>query len=241
MLIRGSMAGQFSGSLAGVTAGHNKSGYYLRNRSTPTNPQSGRQTAVRNALTSLVQRWNNVLTAAQRQAWNNYAANVPVTNPLGDAINLSGQNWYVSCNAARLQAITVLSYTTAPVDDAPTVYNRGDFTTPAATYSEASGLSLAFTAADDWANEDDAFMLIYQGLPQNPGRGYFKGPYRLVNGVPGDATTAPTSPSTLAAAFLNIFGYQVTETQLVWTRIVVVRADGRCSAPRVLGPDAVTA
>lgn len=240
MLVRGTLIGQASGSLAGVTAGHNSAGYYLRNRTVPVNPNTAFQLQARAAFTDLVNRWLTTLTSAQRASWALYAANVPITNALGETIFISGQNWYVACNTPRIQAASKLSAAISYVDAGPNLFNRGDFPTPVPAWDETSGLSLVFNASADWANEDDAAMLIYQGRPVNATRNYFKGPFRLIGAILGDSITPPTSPDTISAATLAAQGFSIAADQGVHTKVIVARADGRLSSPRIVGPTIVT-
>src|SRR5438045_4972223 len=90
-----------SGSIGSRTYSHNKGGAYLRNRRVPVNPTTVSQGAVRNQLAASSANWAN-LTDAQRSAWSAYASVNPVTDRLGQTINISGQSMYVSCNT-RLQ------------------------------------------------------------------------------------------------------------------------------------------
>lgn len=240
-LFKSQLATSVSGSVGGTTYAHNKSGMYMRARSIPVQPNSTAQVEVRSALTALVTAWKETLTSAQRSAWDLYAQNVPVTNPLGDSINNSGQNWYIGANTPRLQANSKLSAALARVDDGPTIFDRGTFTTPVPTWTETSGLSLVFTNADAWANEDGAVMLLYQGAPQDSSRNFFKGPWRLVNRIAGDSVTPPTSPSVTSAGLLSALGYTVTQGQRCWLAVAVTRADGRLSTRRIIGPKTVGA
>lgn len=240
MLIR-PIIGQPSGSVGGLTAAHNKGGYYLRSRSVPTDPASSYQGQVRDAMASLVAHWSETLTQTQREAWADYAASVPVPNPLGDSITLSGFNWYTACNIPRLQADTKMSTSLGRIDDAPVIFNRGAHTVPVPTLTETSGQSIAYDNGDDWATQTGGALLIYQGLPQNAGRNFFKGPWRLSDVVAGDDTTPPTSPAVVANAFLALLAYELSEGQKVWMRFVSVLSDGRCTAGSVVGPTTVGA
>jgi len=235
-LFKSQLVTQVSGSVGGTTYAHTGSGMYMRARSIPVNPNSGNQLAVRASLTSMVNSWNS-LSATVRNLWNLWAANTPFTNALGDSFNISGQNAYIGSNTGRGQAISKLGLTIELAVAAPTVFNRGDFTTPGPfTIDATTGLSLPFTEADDWANETDACMLVFQGRPQNLSRQFFKGPYRLVTAIVGDGTTAPTSPKTVSAASLNSLGYGAVAGTNYWIAVAVYRADGRWSTRRVLGP-----
>jgi len=211
---------QYSGSLAGVTASHNRGGDYFRQRKIPTNPNSTYQQAVRSAVSQLTGLWINTLTAAQRDAWDTYAANVLIPDKIGAPRNIGGVAMYVRCNVPRLQA------SLARVDAGPTTYNLGAYTAPAIDSIDATAgtMDLTFTNTDDWANEDDASMLVKISRGQNVTINYFKGPYRFAGSIDGDAVTPPTSPATLTLPFTVVAG------QRVFIQVYVSRADGRLSA-----------
>lgn len=227
---------QASGSIGGITYSRAKGGtMYTRSRAIPTDPATSNQTLVRALMSFLVNTWMTGLSAAQRQGWESYAANVPVTNVLGDQVFLSGQNWYVGSNVLRGQAASKLAAGISLASDASVEYNRGDYTAPSAVaYDTTTGLSLAFDNTDDWANEDDAGMLVFQGSPRPLTQNFFKGPFRLVGAIEGDSTTAPTSPFTLTAVELTSRGFTIATNMSVATAIVVVRADGRYTSKTIL-------
>lgn len=207
-----------SGSVGGLTGSHNAGGMYFRGRATPTNPNSPQQQAVRSAVSNLSVLWIDTLTTLQRDFWTYYASLVQITNPLGEPINVGGKNMYVRSNTARLQAGL------DRVDDAPLVYNVGDFTTPSGALDEANDeLDLSFTNTDAWANEDDSAMLVWASRPQNPTINYFKGPYRFAGLIAGDSVTPPTSPAAITLPFA------VGTGQRIFYRVAVTRADGRYS------------
>lgn len=226
---------QVSGSVGGLTYAHAKGGtMYSRARALPADPQTAFQLQVRGILAGLVNFWTDVLTSGQRNSWEQYAGNVPVTNALGDSILLSGQNWYIGANTPRAQAAVKLGTSLSPIADAPTVYNRGDLTPSSAiAYSEASGLSLAYDNADEWAINTGGALLVFQGRPRNQSRLAFKGPWRLVGAVAGDTTTPPTSPLTVTAANITALGFTITEDDFISTALVAVQADGRYTTRRI--------
>jgi hypothetical protein len=219
MKIKGALATQMSGSIGGITASHNSGGQYLRARAVPTDPGTVKQTAVRALVSQLVNAWGDTLTAAQRNAWETYAQNVPLTDVFGDARVRTGLNHYVRSNLPLLQAGGTR------VDDAPTDFNMGTFSPPTPSASEATqNVSIAFTEADAWRSEDDAHMLIYVSRPVGPTINFFKGPYQYAGKIDGDSTTPPTSPQTVSAPFAFVAG------QRLHTQVRVVRADGRMSS-----------
>lgn len=211
---------QASGSLAGTTFSRNKGGLYVRSRATPTNPNSTQQQAVRNIVGGLSNHWVTTLTNAQRSNWKTYADNVGLLDALGESINVTGLGMYVRGNAARIQAGL------ARVDDAPSIFDVGEFTDPSFEIDTANQeVDVTFDDGDGWANEDDAAMLVYASRAKNPSVNYHKGPYRFAGKIDGDAMTPPTSPASLALPFSAVEG------QRVFFRVQVTRADGRYSSP----------
>lgn len=223
MLFDSAIISRGSGSLAGLTASRNRGGNYFRARAMPTNPNTVFQQTVRSFMADLSSRWASVLTRAQRDAWDLYALNVPLTGPLGNPRNVGGLGMYQRSNVSRLNAqeATILR-----IDDAPTIFNLGDFTLPVVDSASetADTLSISYDNTDDWANEDDAAMLISVSRPDNESINFFKGPYRFAAAVLGDGTTPPTSPEVVDAPFPFALG------QRLFVFIRVARADGRLSA-----------
>jgi len=218
MLYHSGLITEASGRLGGIVASHNRGGQYFRAATLPTNPGTPYQEAVRSITSQLAVLWTNSLTEAERDAWVTYAQNVPTVNRLGDSRFLTGMNMYVRSNTARIQAGL------ARVDAAPVGYDLGSFTYPTITVSAAAQLlSVAFTEADDWVGEDDAAMLVYASRPKSAAINYFKGPYRLAGPILGDSGTPLTTPQTIAVPFA------CSEGNRVFTRVAVVRADGRYS------------
>lgn len=207
-----------SGSIGGITYSHNAGGQYTRVRRTPTDPGSQPQFTIRSIVGALVNHWVDTLTTAQRNAWATYAANVPINDVFGDPRHRSGINHYVRSNVPRIQA-------GAPrVDDGPTIFNLGSYTLPTITASESTQeISVAFTVADDWVDEDDSYLIAWSSRPQNPTINFFKGPYRLLGSVEGDSAAAPTSPEAIASPFAFV------EAQKLFAKFNVSRADGRLS------------
>jgi len=223
MLFKGTIGSQLAGSIGGITASHNKGGTYFRARRTPTNPNSAFQMIVRGAVSTLSNRWVSVLTVAQRNEWETYAGNVPRPNKVGDLVLLSGINHYVRCNTPRIQSVSPV------VDNAPTVFTVGSFTTVTATASAATDLiSVSFTNSDSWATATGGFLLVFCGAPQNGAVNFFKGPYRFAAKASG-AVVPPTSPLII----VNPFGNMVLN-QKVFLRIAASQVDGRYSQAQFL-------
>jgi len=209
---------QASGSVGGATFARNQGGLYIRARSVPVNPATPQQVAVRNFLATLTNRWTATLTVPQRSAWAVYAANVPLTGPLGDTRPVSALSMFIRTNVPRLQAGASV------VDAGPTVYTLGTLTAPTLSASAATQLvSVAFTNTDLWAATAAGRLLIYVSKPQSVGVNFFKGPYRFTGAVSGNATP-PTSPVTMAAPFAFVAG------QRLFYYATAALGDGRLTA-----------
>lgn len=223
MKYKSTMISEASGSLAGCCFSRNRGGPYMRARTTPVNPNTTQQQFVRSLMSQLASIWSGILTEAERSAWETYALNVPLPDTFGDPRNVGGIGMFMRCNIARLNAGDA---TLVRLDDAPTLYNLGEYTAPALDSASASAdtVDVSFDNTDEWANEDLAAMLISLGRPQNAGVNYFKGPYQFADVVLGNSTTAPTSPVTVASPFPFAAG------QRMFAYVRVTRADGRLSA-----------
>ncbi|MEA1958203.1 MAG: hypothetical protein U9N44_00805 [Chloroflexota bacterium] len=216
---------QMSGSIAGTTFAHNRSGNYARARTKPVNPASAIQEKIRAVIAYLTDRWLETVTADQRAAWGDYARAVGMKNRLGIDINLSGFNHYIRSNAARLYADQAI------VDAAPTTMALPEHDpTLAFSCSEASQeLEVAFDDTAAWAAEVGGFMFIRMARPQSPTRNFFAGPYLFADTIVGD-TTPVTSPATIAVPT------PVAEGHRLWLSARIARADGRLSESFAVGP-----
>ena len=224
MIFKSPLFSQASGSLAGTTFSRNRGGMYCRARALPTNPDSPQQAAVRALMKQLASAWRNTLDADEREAWETYAANVPLLNKLGEPKNVTGLNMFIRSNMVRLQSgEPTLPLLTA----APTTYNLGDYTAPTLGTIDASDgdAELAFTATDSWAIADGGFMAVFFSRPQDPTIRYYKGPYRYAGIILGDTALPPTSPATLTLPFAVAAG------NTVFAKTIVGQPDGRVSTP----------
>lgn len=208
------------GSMGGNTVSKNRYGHYMKARTTPVNPQSSRQSAIR-AIWALVSTlWRTLASQANRDAWAVFASNVPTVNKLGESISLSGFNQFQKSNVAAKNA-GLPEIAAAPVI----------FTLPGEDPLYATGIdagtgkiSVTFDDTREWVDEDDAGMIIEVGIPQDDSVEFFNGPWRHAGVLLGDAITPITTPD----ATLDV-PFEVGDGQKVWTRAKIIRADGRLS------------
>lgn len=217
----GEMISGMSGSVNGTTHSHNRFGSYMRNRTFPINPNTGRQQAVRSALTQLTTRWSQTLTQVQRDAWKLYADTVVMKNKLGDNVFLTGFNHYLRSNIP----IVVIAGTI--VDNGPVIFELPEADPLYAVTGTEAGqsLSLVYDAALAWATETGGYMYHYQGSPQNPQRTFFAGPWRLLGMTSGVDGAPPASPDILGVQFA------IAQNQRQWVYARIQRTDGRLSEP----------
>ncbi|GAH26865.1 unnamed protein product [marine sediment metagenome] len=210
---------QMSGSMAGNTFARNRYCNYVRARTKPINPNTDRQGQVRGYMASASHYWSNTLTPAQRNAWNEYASNVQVTNKLGESIFLSGFNMFCRSVTAELNAGLNI------VPDAPALFTLPDTdpTVSATGVGTTDIISVAFDDTMDWVDEDGAALLSYTGQPKSAGVSFFDGPWRYMDKILGDAVTAPTTPAAQTSP------YNISADQKVYTKYRIIRADGRLS------------
>jgi hypothetical protein len=153
-----------SGSMAGTTASHNRAGQYLRNRRSPVQPVgTGRRAAIRTAFGAASKGYAG-LTGANQAAWAAYAASYPITDALGQAIVLTGQQMYVAI-ATQLLQIGQAAPTVPPLSNV--VASAG---VPTFTFVHAGAVTVTPTglgAASD-------FQLIAFSAPQTSGTSFCK-------------------------------------------------------------------
>ena len=215
LLLLGPLAAQISGSIGGLTFARNKGGDYCRNRTVPVAPQTILQLNARAAFGALSARWGSVLTAAQRSSWDAYAAAVPLVNPLGESISVSGQNMYIRGNMIHLLG------SLSPVDNAPFTNTLGPAVADFEFTATGSTSLLEITSFSSPADPADN-VLIQQSGPQNTSVNFYKGPWRIV-AVKTVATILATYPAP----------YPILGGQLTFLRMSVLTPDGRLGQDRI--------
>jgi len=209
------------GSIGGTVFSKNRYGSYARNRTVPVDPGSTAQTKIRAVMGQVRQAWFETLTAAQRADWATYAANVPVTNRLGESISLTGWNMFARTAACLLYNDEAI------VAAAPTDFSLAeqDSTLSIAISEATQNITVTFDDTMDWCDEDGSHLVLYASRPQNASINYFKGPYIIAGKISGDSVAPPTSTETVSVP------YPVVEGQKVFVQARIVRADGRLSEP----------
>ena len=135
------------GSIAGNTFTRSKAGPAARNRVKPNNPATPAQMAQRALITRLSKSWQG-MTDAQRTAWDTAASQQKRVGVCGNAITLTGHQYYVRSNSMREE-----NNDTADANEPPAAaeFTADIFSTtvPTADISDASiKINLGSGAAD---------------------------------------------------------------------------------------------
>jgi hypothetical protein len=210
-----------SGSVAGNTFARNRFGNYVRARTKPVNPRSTGQVLIRSILSQLAENWKDVLNDIQRGQWATYAAAISLKNRLGESMNITGFNHYLRGNVNRMQ------YGLTNVNTGPTTLSLPE-KDPLFAVACASGTQVTTVTFDDtlaWCALDDCAMVIFNGVPQNPTRNFFNGPWKFAGGILGQVAVPPTSPWPFTGSVVLVAG------QKVWFYARIILADGRVSEP----------
>lgn len=97
----GTVITDMRGKQGGVVYARNRYTNYSRNKTSPVNPGSAKQSQIRVAFASLSSGWR-ALTLAQRNAWAALAATSAKTNVFGQSFFYTAQNMYMSLNGVLL-------------------------------------------------------------------------------------------------------------------------------------------
>lgn len=200
MKFRGTLITDVSGSLAGATASRAKGGVtYLRERITPTNPNTSRQQVVRSALGVISAAWKSTLTPTERLSWI----------ALADGSPANGLSLFVKGNVARIQSSMdqVLEYDDS-LAEVPLVLGSAT--------NASTAISTTWTG-DGAEDVDGTGLLLFIQQPTPPSVTNNER-YRLLGSVQGDSVSAPTSPLVAVSPWAN--EYQAGDTSKIrafWT------------------------
>lgn len=119
LLVPGPLVSVLSGKVGGTVFARNRGGAYARSYAIPTRVTSSLAMTIKAAFTAASRGYAN-LSTAQIAAWDQYGAENPVSNRIGQLITLKGQSWYVGCNS-RLISVTDTPIDVPPVLPSPVI------------------------------------------------------------------------------------------------------------------------
>lgn len=159
--------------LNGSVLSKNRYGNYVRNKTTPVNPQTAFQQNVRSMLSAVSQAWATI-TAGARQAFLNLAQNHPYTDIFGDQKYLDGKAMFSKLN------MNLVSIGQPMLTDAP-VFGEMDYVSlDALSASLATGLEITANVETVPAG----FTLVAEATPPLPATiNFVKNRYRRIGDV----------------------------------------------------------
>lgn len=197
--------------LNGSVLSKNRYGNYMRNKTTPVNPQTTYQQNARSILAANSQAWAGI-SQTERNGWAALAQTLPFTDIFGDPKTLSGQALYVKLNT-NLQKVAQPVISSAPLKIAvPGIAPDGLVATVAG--GTLSALTLSILPASIPAG----FSLIVFATPAvNPGVSFVKNQYRMI----GVAPAAVAGDISLQVLWNARFG-SIAAGQKVFVRFALV-------------------
>lgn len=172
---------EIAGSIGNTTFQRGSSGLIMRARAKPVNPNTPRQVAIRAALATASAAWTNTLTAAERQAWADYAVATPMPNRFGNNINVGGRQMFLRSSVAIVDnggTVAATAPATPGVAAPITIVLTGDTT---------AGIEIASVSP---AIPTGALLFIGESIPVSQARNFYKAPFTK-QGFISSVTTYP--------------------------------------------------
>jgi hypothetical protein len=170
----------------------------VKSFTSPAQPRSARQLKIRALMTTYSRGWQ-ALTSVQRDGWNTWAADHPVSDWTGQPVRMTGQNAYVMCNVLLADqgsaVIPAAPATVAPAAVAGLVPTGG-----------AGSISVAFTAYGSTATQIDIWLYG----PHSAGR--IPKIEKARHKVYGPGETSPVVISSLSPGLWTVFARAFLET-----------------------------
>lgn len=210
----GALVTDARGKLDGIVYSKNQFGAYVRTKVTPVNPNTQRQSEVRNNLSLNSKAWSNTLTDAERAGWKALAENNPVTDIFGNSQVLTGIALYGRVNNVLRNLVV------APLNVAPPNLDVTGLASLAVTAGAGlSAIDIAFTETPLPANHK-LYLFATGNLPG--GVSFFKPRLRFI----GSGAAAEVSPFDAGSLWEAKFGDLIEGNKFGIAVAVVNEANG---------------
>jgi len=225
MKIKSAILTQASGTLGGLVASRNKGGMYLKANATQVNRSTQGQQRSRSALVHANALWQTI-SPQQREAWETYAANVPINDNTGTPQTLTGQQHFL-----RLHTLfppdwigPLLPY------EAPKIFNLGDTGVLSFLTATQAGqfISIGVSGEPEWTFNPIAFIFPQIALPTNASATARKNRFRNHPPQEGDVAAGQTFDIN---NLLTTPPIRISTGQRIYVRIRIMQEDGRLSEP----------
>jgi len=206
----GQIISEARGKIAGMVFSKNKSCAYIRTKATPIQPRTSFTQAVRANLTAAAKAWKG-FSDTVRAEFTAHADELNIRNSLGDAVRISGFNFYISlCRSAN--QIGQGLFTTYPGRIEPGAVTSFSV---ACTYLPDK-ITLTYSpvipASDYW--------ILLATRPMSIGRQPKKGDFRQIDFI----AAADVSPLDITTAYTDKFGQIPQAGQQGWLKVVPINS-----------------
>lgn len=226
-LIQSTYLSQIAGSIGGTVFSDGRSGPYARARTTPSNPNSPLQSAVRSALANATRAYS-VQSAAIRATWDAYAATQSATNSIGGTISLTGQNCFVRSNTILSVAGRPQITAAPPLPGGASLMAPFSLGTTIGAPADAATQVIATIGADaSWKAVTTSTLLVFTSSPQSPARSAPLGGFSFSAKIAG----AASPPTTLNCPIRG--GAAVATGEKIFIRMLIVDGNGEISSDTV--------
>lgn len=194
--------------LNGSVMSKNRYGNYVRNKVTPTNPQTTSQVAARNRLATWSQAWRGI-TQSQRNGWISGASSFPIIDIFGQSKILAGNALFTQLN------VNLALVGASDIADLPEPVAIPALTALSVTAAEGTpALSVVFAPTP----VGTGFALLVEATPPiPPSRQFVKNQFRVIATV----AAAGSSPFNALTAYQAKFGDPVAG-QVIYVRIRLI-------------------
>ena len=172
----GSIVTDGRGKLGGQVYSRNAAGAYVRNKVTPSNPQTVQQSLLRSTLATFSSGWKS-LTESERAAWIAATVNFAKTDVFGDEVTPTGKNLYTKLNTN----LTLINGST--IDNPPTPVAVVEPASLSASIDVGIGNTLNINVGGLDTNQT---YLVFATPALSPGINYVKNRLRLLTTMAGN-------------------------------------------------------
>jgi hypothetical protein len=194
------LVADIKGTVGGNVFAANKGGNYVRRYKKPTNANTSKQQAVRDAFGEMAGLWRE-LTEAQRQSWIEGAVNFPYQDSLGETRVYSGQQLFNKLNNNLVQAGQSTLNTCPNPQSFPSIELGGFvFDVSSSQFQPGYTIGGATAVPEDFVLIVEGTTTLSQGISA-PQKGLFK---KLVVANPAASTATTPTYAEYQAVFGNI-------------------------------------
>jgi len=158
--------------IAGNVFSKSRFGSYIRKKSSPVQPRTDFQRAVRANFSANSKNFSTVLTSAEILAWNTFATTHPVKDRFGNTQNLTGLQWYQKLNR-ELHTIAQTAITAPPASISTSDLGGVTLTQAAVTPFHISVATTNLPATGE-------YIVIIAAPPLPPGRSFIGKKFRII-------------------------------------------------------------